>query len=202
VCQSSSSSSSKIDEPIVHRNLSVGGSSLIVCEDDISIVQDNNRLNSFLSSNPNSRLSLPNIDYIQQLKREVEKLKRELIHTQESHRQKMEQLVKEEQDIRNENLRLQRKLQVEVDRREELYKQLSESESSLEMDEERALNQKFKLFSKHEKQTTSSSSSSPRYDLVRSRTASSPSFIINQNLEHLQTRRLTSNCLESNNHIE
>ncbi|CAF1464078.1 unnamed protein product [Rotaria sordida] len=113
VCQSSSSSSSKIDEPIVHRNLSVGGSSLIVCEDDISIVQDNNRLNSFLSSNPNSRLSLPNIDYIQQLKREVEKLKRELIHTQESHRQKMEQLVKEEQDIRNENLRLQRKLQLE-----------------------------------------------------------------------------------------
>ncbi|CAF1570905.1 unnamed protein product, partial [Rotaria sordida] len=112
VCQSSSSSSSKIDEPIVHRNLSVGGSSLIVCEDDISIVQDNNRLNSFLSSNPNSRLSLPNIDYIQQLKREVEKLKRELIHTQESHRQKMEQLVKEEQDIRNENLRLQRKLQL------------------------------------------------------------------------------------------
>ena len=63
---------------------------------------------------PSNRLSLPNVDHIQQLKREVEKLKRELNHTQESHRQKMEELVKEEQDLRNENLRLQRKLQLEV----------------------------------------------------------------------------------------
>ena len=62
----------------------------------------------------NNRLTSTNIDYIQHLKREVDKLKKELIHTQESHRQKMEQLVKEEQDIRNENLRLQRKLQLEV----------------------------------------------------------------------------------------
>ena len=61
-----------------------------------------------------NRLSLPNIDHIQQLKREVDKLKKELIHTQDSHRQKMDELVKEEQDIRNENLRLQRKLQLEV----------------------------------------------------------------------------------------
>lgn len=62
----------------------------------------------------NNRLSLPNVDHIQQLKREVDKLKRELVHTQESHREKMEQLIREEQDIRNENLRLQRKLQLEV----------------------------------------------------------------------------------------
>ncbi len=82
-------------------------SSLIISNDEIS----SNRTNSFLSSN---RLSLPNVDNIQQLKREVDKLKRELIHTQESHRLKMEELVKEEQDIRNENLRLQRKLQLEV----------------------------------------------------------------------------------------
>ncbi|CAF3358045.1 unnamed protein product, partial [Rotaria sp. Silwood2] len=79
-------------------------SSSIISNDDISIRQDNYRLNSLLSSNTTNRLSLPNVDYIQQLKREVDKLKRELIHTQESHRQKMEQLVKEEQDIRNENL--------------------------------------------------------------------------------------------------
>ena len=69
------------------------------------------RSNSVMTSN---RLSLPNVDHIQQLKREVEKLKRELIRTQESHRQKMDELVKEEQDVRNENLRLQRKLQLEV----------------------------------------------------------------------------------------
>lgn len=60
------------------------------------------------------RLSLPNVDSSQQLRREVERLKRELNHTQELHRQKMEQFIREEQDIRNENLRLQRKLQLEV----------------------------------------------------------------------------------------
>ncbi len=87
--------------------VATSSSSLIISNDEIS----SNRTNSFLSSN---RLSLPNVDHIQQLKREVDKLKRELIHTQESHRQKMEELVKEEQDIRNENLRLQRKLQLEV----------------------------------------------------------------------------------------
>ena len=61
-----------------------------------------------------TRLSLPNLDHSQQLRREVERLKRELNHTQESHRQKMDQLVREEQHFRNENLRLQRKLQLEV----------------------------------------------------------------------------------------
>ena len=48
------------------------------------------------------------------MKKEVEKLKKELTQTQDLHRQKMDELVKEEQDIRNENLRLQRKLQLEV----------------------------------------------------------------------------------------
>ena len=66
------------------------------------------------SSNLSTRLSLPNLDHIQQLKKEVEKLKKELLQTQELHRQKMDEFVKEEQDIRNENLRLQRKLQLEV----------------------------------------------------------------------------------------
>jgi FtsZ-binding cell division protein ZapB len=85
--------------------LSIGASSSIIANDETP-----NRSNSLI----NNRLSLPNVDHIQQLKREVDKLKRELNLTQESHRQKMEQLVKEEQDIRNENLRLQRKLQLEV----------------------------------------------------------------------------------------
>lgn len=39
--------------------------------------------------------------------------------------------------MREENIRLQRKLQREVERREALCRQLSESESSLEMDDER-----------------------------------------------------------------
>ena len=118
------------------------------------------------------------------MRREVEKLRSELNLQQEIHQKKIEQLILEEQNARNENLRLQRKLQVEVDRREQLYKQLSESESSLEMDEERALNQKIKSRSNRNTQRTSSSSSSSQYNLVRSRTASSPAFTLNQNTEH------------------
>jgi len=66
------------------------------------------------------------------------------------------------------------------------------------MDEERALNQKIKSNTEHkQQQRTSSSSSSSQYNLQRSRTASSPAFIINQNSEHLQRTRLTSNNLEN-----
>lgn len=43
--------------------------------------------------------------------------------------------------MREENLRLQRKLQREMERREALCRQLSESESSLEMDDERYFNE-------------------------------------------------------------
>jgi coiled-coil domain-containing protein 6 len=52
-------------------------------------------------------------------------------------KQKMEKLVAEEHKIRVENLRLQRTLQLEVEWHEQLCRQLSESESSLEMDYER-----------------------------------------------------------------
>ena len=51
--------------------------------------------------------------------------------------QKMAQYAQEEKNIREENLRLQRKLQMEMERRENLCRHLSESESSLEMDDER-----------------------------------------------------------------
>ena len=47
---------------------------------------------------------------------------------------------KEEHQLREENIRLQRKLFLEMERREALSRQLSESESSLEMDEERQVN--------------------------------------------------------------
>lgn len=55
--------------------------------------------------------------------------------------EKIAQLSQEEKQIKEENLRLQRKLQMEVERREQLCRHLSESESSLEMDEERIFNE-------------------------------------------------------------
>ena len=53
----------------------------------------------------------------------------------------MSEFEKEEKHIREENLRLQRKLQLEMERREALCRHLSESESSLEMEEERVVNE-------------------------------------------------------------
>jgi coiled-coil domain-containing protein 6 len=53
--------------------------------------------------------------------------------------EKMANLMQEERHIREENMRLQRKLQMEIDRREALCRHLSESESSLEMDDERCV---------------------------------------------------------------
>jgi len=52
-------------------------------------------------------------------------------------KEKMAQFAEEERQIREENVRLQRKLQMEIERREQLCRHLSESESSLEMDDER-----------------------------------------------------------------
>ncbi len=51
--------------------------------------------------------------------------------------EKRAQYIEEDRHMREENIRLQRKLQREVERREALCRQLSESESSLEMDDER-----------------------------------------------------------------
>merc|ERR1719286_4493 len=53
----------------------------------------------------------------------------------------MAHYAKEEKEIREENLRLQRRLQLEMERREALCRHLSESESSLEMEEERVYNE-------------------------------------------------------------
>ncbi|XP_018899530.1 coiled-coil domain-containing protein 6 isoform X2 [Bemisia tabaci] len=79
--------------------------------------------------------------HIQTLRCEVTQLKKQLQNAQQEHTEKMEQFVKEERQIKEENLRLHRKLQLEVERREALCKHLSESESSLEMDEERLFNE-------------------------------------------------------------
>ena len=55
----------------------------------------------------------------------------------------MARYAHEERQVREENLRLQRKLQLEIERREALCRTLSESESSLEMDDERFVEQLF-----------------------------------------------------------
>ena len=49
----------------------------------------------------------------------------------------MAALEREERQIKEENIRLQRRLLLEQERRENLGRQLSESESSLEMEDER-----------------------------------------------------------------
>ncbi|XP_040129396.1 coiled-coil domain-containing protein 6-like isoform X1 [Ictidomys tridecemlineatus] len=53
----------------------------------------------------------------------------------------MAQYLEEERRMREENLRLQRKLQREMERRAALCRQLSESESSLLMDDKRYFNE-------------------------------------------------------------
>ncbi|XP_036918633.1 coiled-coil domain-containing protein 6 isoform X2 [Sturnira hondurensis] len=79
--------------------------------------------------------------HIRFLKNEVERLKKQLRAAQLQHSEKMAQYLEEERHMREENLRLQRKLQREMERREALCRQLSESESSLEMDDERCFNE-------------------------------------------------------------
>ncbi|XP_046664935.1 coiled-coil domain-containing protein 6 [Homalodisca vitripennis] len=79
--------------------------------------------------------------HIQNLRGEVNRLRNQLANAQQEHTEKMERYAKEERNIREENLRLQRKLQLEVERREALCRHLSESESSLEMEEERHYNE-------------------------------------------------------------
>lgn len=79
--------------------------------------------------------------HIQTLRSEVTRLRSNLSAAQKETTEKMQQFAQEEKCIREENLRLQRKLQLEVERREALCRHLSESESSLEMEEERFYNE-------------------------------------------------------------
>merc|ERR1719167_2002610 len=79
--------------------------------------------------------------HIQNLRNEVHRLRESLRVAQKEHSDKMAQYMQEEKHIREENLRLQRKLQLETERRENLCRHLSESESSLEMEEERVVNE-------------------------------------------------------------
>ncbi|XP_013187444.1 coiled-coil domain-containing protein 6 isoform X2 [Amyelois transitella] len=90
-------------------------------------------------SNGDTASNLSN--HIQTLRSEVVKLRNQLSVSQNENKEKMHRLALEEKHIREENLRLQRKLQQEVERREALCRHLSESESSLEMEEERQFNE-------------------------------------------------------------
>lgn len=77
--------------------------------------------------------------HIQNLRSEVSRLRQTLTNSQQEHTQNMQRYAQEERNIKEENLRLQRKLQMEVDRREALCRHLSESESSLELEEDKHL---------------------------------------------------------------
>merc|ERR1719412_1891665 len=101
---------------------------------------------------------------IHQLRQECAKLKQQLTVGELNHRRKMSEFEKEEKHIREENLRLQRKLQLEMERREALCRHLSESESSLEMEEERVVNEMM----------LSGGQGHPLSAVHRSRTLSSP----------------------------
>ncbi|XP_077541934.1 coiled-coil domain-containing protein 6-like [Haemaphysalis longicornis] len=79
--------------------------------------------------------------HVARLRSELARLRAQLHDTQQEHHEKVAQFAQEERQIREENVRLQRKLQLEMDRREALCRHLSESESSLEMDEERHFNE-------------------------------------------------------------
>ncbi|XP_050052788.1 coiled-coil domain-containing protein 6-like [Dermacentor andersoni] len=79
--------------------------------------------------------------HVARLRGELARLRAQLHDTQQEHNEKVAQFAQEERQIREENVRLQRKLQLEMDRRESLCRHLSESESSLEMDEERHFNE-------------------------------------------------------------
>lgn len=75
------------------------------------------------------------------LRQEVITLRNQLAAAQAEHNRSMSKYESEESMLREENVRLQRKLLLEMERREQLSRQLSESESSLEMDDERHFNE-------------------------------------------------------------
>ena len=99
-------------------------------------------------SEPDSPRSLNDFNYgsgdtaanlannIRALKQECVRLKHQLISGKQEHEKKMAAYAKEEKEIREENLRLQRRLQLEMERREALCRHLSESESRYESDYE------------------------------------------------------------------
>lgn len=99
--------------------------------------------------------------HIETLRSEVARLRSNLEAAEKESNDKTQQFAQEEKNIREENLRLQRKLQLEVERREALCRHLSESESSLEMEEERFYNENILGMCPQRQRTISSPVPSP-----------------------------------------
>lgn len=79
--------------------------------------------------------------YVNRLRDEVCRLRQLLQRYEAESATKMPQFESEERSVAEENRRLRKLLQVEKERREALSRQLSESESSLEMEDERQFNE-------------------------------------------------------------
>ncbi len=79
------------------------------------------------ASNGDTAANLAN--NIHALRMEVARLKKQLEAGKAEHERQMAEFEKEEKEIKEENLRLQRRLQLEMERREALCRHLSESES-------------------------------------------------------------------------
>ena len=72
------------------------------------------------TSNSNGDTATNLANHIRVLKAETARLKHQLSHAKVEHERKMAEFVKEEKEIKEENLRLQRRLQLEMERREAL----------------------------------------------------------------------------------
>lgn len=78
---------------------------------------------------------------VKELQGEVKRLTKHMNDVEARTVEKMAACEEEERAIQEENVRLQRRLVLEIERRENLSRQLSESESSLEMEDERHFNE-------------------------------------------------------------
>ncbi|CAG0916192.1 unnamed protein product [Notodromas monacha] len=121
-------------------NTPAGGSSVTSPESPrgSSVSTPNNCENSAAVA-VNSSLNSPHErpSQIMRLQNETVKLRQQLNNTQKEHTEKMQLLASEEKQIRLENINLQKKLALEQEKRLALSRQLSESESSLDMDDDR-----------------------------------------------------------------
>ena len=80
----------------------------------------------FSKGNGEMAISLGN--HIRALKAECNRLKQQLFMTKNDHEKKMAEFEKEEKEIKEENLRLQRRLQLEMERREALCRWVTNRE--------------------------------------------------------------------------
>lgn len=75
--------------------------------------------------------------YIGRLRQEVVRLRDAVDNTNNQCTDKLRNLERDEKILQDENRLLRKRLQAEIERRQEMCRNLSESESSLEIDEER-----------------------------------------------------------------